>query len=141
MSDPSRAIGGCPNPESHAQRCAPYPELLDTHGLGFLGTGQTGETQLDVSSRKGKNRDPLFLAHETKKLLFDCPSGFSLPAKDATPSSLRPGTRRVSMFCPSQRRPRQKWVWLKIQQGQTAGVGPCFHLPGFHCGTGFLSRS
>ena len=24
-----------------------------------------------------------------------------------------------------------KWVWLKIkQEGQTAGFGPCFHLPG-----------
>ena len=23
------------------------------------------------------------------------------------------------------------WVWLKIkQEGQTAGFGPCFHLPG-----------
>ena len=34
------------------------------------------------------------------------------------------------------------WVWLKIkQEGQTAGVGPCFHLPGFHFGTGFLSHS
>ena len=27
------------------------------------------------------------------------------------------------------------WVWLKIQQeGQTAGVGPCFHIPGFQLG-------
>ena len=34
------------------------------------------------------------------------------------------------------------WVWLKIkQEGQTAGFGPCFHLPGFHFGTGFLSHS
>ena len=25
------------------------------------------------------------------------------------------------------------WVWLKIKDlGQTAGFGPCFHLPGFH---------
>ena len=33
------------------------------------------------------------------------------------------------------------WVWLKIKQGgQTAGFGPCFHLPGFHFGTGFLSH-
>ena len=33
-------------------------------------------------------------------------------------------------------------MWLKIkQEGQTAGFGPCFHLPGFHVGTGFLSRS
>ena len=34
------------------------------------------------------------------------------------------------------------WVWLKInQEGQTAGFGSCFHLPGFHFGTGFLSHS
>ena len=33
------------------------------------------------------------------------------------------------------------WVWLNIQQeGQTAGVGPCFHLPVFLVGTGFLSH-
>ena len=34
-------------------------------------------------------------------------------------------------------------MWLKIkQEGQTAGFGPCFHLPiGFHFGTGFLSHS
>ena len=33
-------------------------------------------------------------------------------------------------------------VWLKIkQEGQTAGFGPCFHLPGFQFGTGFLSHS
>ena len=26
---------------------------------------------------------------------------------------------------------RAEWVWLKIkQEGQTAGFGPCFHLPG-----------
>ena len=31
-------------------------------------------------------------------------------------------------------------MWLKIkQEGQTAGFGPCFHLPGFHFGTVFLS--
>ena len=35
-----------------------------------------------------------------------------------------------------------KWVWLKSkQEGPTAGFGPCFHLPGFHFGTGFLSHS
>ena len=37
------------------------------------------------------------------------------------------------------------WVWLKIkQEGPTAGLGPCFqcfHLPGFHFGTGVLSHS
>ena len=34
------------------------------------------------------------------------------------------------------------WVWLKIEQeGQTAGFGPCVHLPGLHFGTGFLSHS
>ena len=33
------------------------------------------------------------------------------------------------------------WVWLKIKWGQTAGFGPCFHLPGFDFGTGFLSHS
>ena len=34
-----------------------------------------------------------------------------------------------------------KWGWLKTkQEGQTAGFGPCFHLPGFHVGTGFLSH-
>ena len=34
------------------------------------------------------------------------------------------------------------WLWLKIQElGQTAGFGPCFHLPGFHFGTGFLSHT
>ena len=39
-------------------------------------------------------------------------------------------------------RPPHKWVWLKInQEGQTAGFGPFFHLPGFHFGTGFLSHS
>ena len=33
-------------------------------------------------------------------------------------------------------------VVLKIkQEGQTAGFGPCFHLPGFHFGPGFLSHS
>ena len=36
---------------------------------------------------------------------------------------------------------KSKWVWLKIkQEGQTAGFGPCFHLPGFHFGTGLLSH-
>ena len=34
------------------------------------------------------------------------------------------------------------WMWLKIKlEGQTAGFGPCFHLTGFHVGTGFLSHS
>ena len=34
------------------------------------------------------------------------------------------------------------WVWLKMKhEGQTAGVGPCFHLPGFLFGTGFWSHS
>ena len=30
------------------------------------------------------------------------------------------------------------WVWLKIKrsEGQTAGFCLCFHLPGFHFGTG-----
>ena len=33
------------------------------------------------------------------------------------------------------------WAWLKInQEGQTAGFGPCFHLPGFHFDIGFLSH-
>ena len=32
------------------------------------------------------------------------------------------------------------WLWLKIKQRGYAGVGPCFHLPGFHFGTGFLSH-
>ena len=32
-------------------------------------------------------------------------------------------------------------VWLEKLKGQTAGFGPCFHLPGFHFGTGFLSHS
>ena len=36
----------------------------------------------------------------------------------------------------------QKYMWLKVkQEGQTAGFGPCSHLPGFHFGTGCLSRS
>ena len=31
------------------------------------------------------------------------------------------------------------WVWLKIkQEGQTARLGPCFHLPGFHFGYRFF---
>ena len=35
-----------------------------------------------------------------------------------------------------------RWEWLKIkQEGQTAGFGPCFHLPGFQFGIGFLSHS
>ena len=35
-----------------------------------------------------------------------------------------------------------RWLWLKIEQeGQTAGFGPCLHLPRFHFGTGFLSHS
>ena len=37
-----------------------------------------------------------------------------------------------------------KWVWLKIkQEGQTAGFGPCFHLPGLapFWNSGFLSHS
>ena len=36
------------------------------------------------------------------------------------------------------------WVWLEIkQEGQTAGVGPCFPLTRvpFYVGTGFLSHS
>ena len=34
------------------------------------------------------------------------------------------------------------WAWLKIkQEGQTAGFGPCFQLPGFRFDTGFLSHS
>ena len=35
------------------------------------------------------------------------------------------------------------WAWLKTKRsgGQTAGSGPCFHLPGFHFATGFLSHS
>ena len=34
------------------------------------------------------------------------------------------------------------WVWLKInQEGQTAGFGPCFHLPGLDFGAGLLSHS
>ena len=31
-------------------------------------------------------------------------------------------------------------MWLKVKQaGQTVGFGLCFHLPGFHLGTGCLS--
>ena len=34
------------------------------------------------------------------------------------------------------------WMGLKIkQEGQTAGFGPRFHLPGFYFGTGFSSHS
>ena len=29
----------------------------------------------------------------------------------------------------------------KLTRRGYAGFGPCFHLPGFHCGTGFLSHS
>ena len=29
----------------------------------------------------------------------------------------------------------------KLNSGDYAGFGPCFHLPGFHFGTGFLSHS
>ena len=48
--------------------------------------------------------------------------------------SLKTNTTRV----PSPK----NWVWLKIKlEGRTAGFGPCFHLPGFHFGTGFLSHS
>ena len=32
-------------------------------------------------------------------------------------------------------------VAQKNSQRGYAGVGPCFHLPGFHFGTGFLSHS
>ena len=28
-------------------------------------------------------------------------------------------------------------VWLKIKQGGLRRFSPCFHLPGFHFGTGF----
>ena len=28
----------------------------------------------------------------------------------------------------------------KLNRRSYAGVGPCFHLAGFHCGTGFLSH-
>ena len=42
---------------------------------------------------------------------------------------------------PPRGKPCYIWVWLKIQEGQTAGFGPCFHLPGFHFATGFLSHS
>ena len=55
------------------------------------------------------------------------------------------------MFTALNRKPRcskedlnqsNMWLWLKIkQEGQTAGFGPCFHLPGFHFGTGFWSHS
>ena len=33
------------------------------------------------------------------------------------------------------------WVWLKIKQEGLRRFGPCFHLPGFHFGTGLLSHS
>ena len=50
----------------------------------------------------------------------------------ARPGEAQPrrfGVRRHTVGLPSS------WVWLKIQQqGQTAGVGPCFRL-GFHFGT------
>ena len=42
---------------------------------------------------------------------------------------------RVRTLC------RLTWVWLKINNRGFAGFGPCFHLPGFHFGTGFLSHS
>ena len=32
-------------------------------------------------------------------------------------------------------------IRLTKQEGQTAGFGPCFHLPGFYFGAGFLSHS
>ena len=34
------------------------------------------------------------------------------------------------------------WLWLKIKrlEGQTTGVGPCFHLPGFLFGYLFFSH-
>ena len=38
--------------------------------------------------------------------------------------------------------PKSTWLWLKIKQGGGGGgLRPCFHLPGFHFGTGVLSHS
>ena len=46
----------------------------------------------------------------------------------------------VKNRCP-KRNPGKKWRWLKIkQEGQTAGLGPCFHLPGFHFGSHVFAR-
>ena len=33
------------------------------------------------------------------------------------------------------------WCGSKLNRRGYAGFGPCFHLPGFHFGTGLLSRS
>ena len=42
--------------------------------------------------------------------------------------------KRSSLCCPSAQQgfnSNESWMWLKIkQEGQTAGFGPCFHLPG-----------
>ena len=46
---------------------------------------------------------------------------------------------RVTVYLFKPNTPRATWAWLKIkQEGQTAGFGPCFHLPGFHFGTFFF---
>ena len=33
------------------------------------------------------------------------------------------------------------WVWVKLNHEGTAGFAPCFHFPGFHFGTLFLSHN
>ena len=65
----------------------------------------------------------------------------SSPEPDLSPPSCLASDRAESSpKAPS--RPADFQMWLKIeQQGQTAGCGPGFHLPGFHFGTGFLSHS
>ena len=58
---------------------------------------------------------------------FESPDGktYLQGSKDEAGGS---GTSRFTKHGPASSR----WVWLKTQrsEGQTAGFGPCFHLPG-----------
>ena len=48
-------------------------------------------------------------------------------------------TNIIKRSDPVDFRRRCMWPWLKIkQEGQTAGFGPCFDLPGFHFGYRFF---
>ena len=71
------------------------------------------------------------------KLMGPGPQGPRLAERQRTPSTTASAAgagRGAVRTTPAPRRAATSvcgiWVWLKIKQGQTAGVGPCFHLPG-----------
>ena len=88
----------------------------------------------------------LILTHLTSyaHVAFQAPAECVIMAKCMDSHYPESGKHRTSCYPEAQAGMREVqlflltiWLWLKIKrsEGQTAGFGPCFHLPGFHLGT------